>query len=190
MFRTVGERDDRRKRRFAGTAVSRRIGAENQMTETASVPLAPAEFQQHETAAAIRRGSLRLLHALGLTAVAELPLGSGRRADLVALDAGAEIWIVEIKSCVADFRTDRKWQEYRLYCDRLLFAVAPEFPAAILPADAGLIVADAYGGTLVREATSHPLAAGRRKAMLVRFARAAAARLAAVHDPGLVEPSL
>jgi hypothetical protein len=160
------------------------------MSELASLPLRPAELILDEAAPAIRRGALRLLHALGLAAVAELPLGSGRRADLVALGAGAEIWIVEIKSCAADFRSDRKWQEYRLYSDRLLFAVAPEFPAAMLPADAGLVIADAYGGTLVREAPLHPLAAARRKAMLVRFGRAAAARLAAVHDPGLSDPAI
>ncbi|HEY7459245.1 MAG TPA: MmcB family DNA repair protein [Xanthobacteraceae bacterium] len=160
------------------------------MTESAPLAFEPAELLQHEAAPAIRRGALRLLHALGLTAVTELPLGSGRRADFVALDPGAEFWIVEIKSCVADFRADRKWQEYRQYCDRLLFAVAPEFPASILPTDTGLVVADAYGGTLIREAPLHPLAAARRKAMLVRFGRAAAARLAAVHDPGLTEPPL
>src|SRR5262245_18689921 len=159
------------------------------MSELA-LPLPPVELRLDEMAPAIRRGSLRLLHALGFAAVAELPLGSGRRADLVALGTGAEIWIVEIKSCASDFRTDRKWQEYRLYCDRLLFAVAPEFPAPMLPADAGLILADSYGGTLVREGPLHPLAASRRKAMLVRFGRAAAARLAAVHDPGLSESSV
>jgi hypothetical protein len=60
----------------------------------------------------------------------------------------------------------------------------------MLPADAGLVIADAYGGTLVREAPLHGLAAARRKAMLVRFGRAAAARLAAVHDPGLSEPAV
>ena len=160
------------------------------MSEIAPLPLSPSEFRIDEAAPLIRRGALRLLHALGFAAVAELPLGSGRRADLVALGAGAEIWIVEIKSCAADFRSDRKWQEYRLYCDRLMFAVAPEFPAILLPADAGLVIADAYGGTLVREAPLHPLAASRRKAMLVRFGRAAAARLAAMHDPGLSEPAL
>lgn len=138
-------------------------------------------------APAIRRGTLRLLHALGFAAVVELPLGSGRRADLVALGGGAEIWIVEIKSSVADFRADRKWEEYRPYCDRLLFAVAPEFPTAMLPADAGLLVADAHGGALVREAPLHTLPAARRKAMLLRFGRAAAARLALLHDPGLNE---
>ena len=146
-----------------------------------------APLRDQEQALSIRRGALRLLHALGLAAVAELPLASGRRADLVALADGGEIWIVEIKSCVADFRADRKWQEYRLYCDRLLFAVAPDFPANIVPADAGLMIADAYGETLVREAPLHALAASRRKAMLVRFGRASASRLAARLDPGLGE---
>jgi hypothetical protein len=159
------------------------------MTEFA-LPLAPAELRRQEPAPAIRRGTLRLLHALGFAALAELPLGSGRRADLVALGGGGEFWIVEIKSSAADFRADRKWQEYRLYCDRLLFAVAPEFPASLLPADAGVVVADAYGGTLVREGPLHLLAAARRKALLVRFGRAAAARLASLQDPGLSEPAL
>jgi hypothetical protein len=140
-----------------------------------------------EAASAIRRGTTRLLHSLGFACVSELPLASGRRPDLVALGDGGEIWIVEIKSCTADFRADRKWQEYRLYCDRLLFAVAPEFPATILPADAGLVVADGYGGALVREAASHPLAPARRKSMLVRYGRAAASRLSARLDPGLGE---
>ena len=140
-----------------------------------------------EAAPAIRRGTVRLLHALGYATIAELPLASGRRADLVAVGESGEIWIVEIKSCTADFRADRKWQEYRLYCDRLLFAVAPEFPAAILPADTGLVVADAYGGTLTREAALHPLAPARRKSMLLRYGRAAAARLSARLDPGLGE---
>lgn len=154
------------------------------------VPLPPPDDPQPEAALAIRRGALRLLHALGYSAVAELPLASGRRADLVALGPGAEFWIVEIKSSIADFRADHKWHEYRLHCDRLLFAVAPEFPAAILPADAGLVVADGFGGTLVREGPAHPLAAARRKAMLVRFGRAAAARLASLNDPGLSETNL
>ncbi len=151
---------------------------------------ASAELRDYEQAAAVCRGAARLLHALGLTAIAELPLASGRRADLIALGEAGEFWIVEVKSCIADFRTDRKWQEYRLYCDRLLFAVAPDFPATILPADAGLIVADSYGGTLVREAPLHALTAARRKALLVRFGRAAAARLAAKNDPGLGDSSL
>jgi hypothetical protein len=136
-------------------------------------------------AAAIRRGLVRLLHARGFAAVVELSLGSGRRADVVALGPGAEIWVIEIKSSAADFRADRKWPEYRPHGDQLLFAVGPDFPVALVPPEVGLVVADAYGGELVRNGTLRPLLPARRKAMLVRIARAAAARLAALHDPAL-----
>ena len=79
------------------------------MTLAAKQPLElPIDGRQSETALAVVRGTARLLHAHGFSVVSELPLPSGRRADLVALDAGGEIWIVEIKSSVADFRTDQK----------------------------------------------------------------------------------
>jgi hypothetical protein len=88
-----------------------------------STPLAlPIDGRQSETALAIARGAARLLHAHGRCVVSELPLPSGRRADLVALDPGGEIWIVEIKSSIADFRADQKWRDYRAHCDRLFFA--------------------------------------------------------------------
>ena len=64
--------------------------------------------------------------------MSELPLASGRRADLVALGGDGEIWIVEIKSSVADFRADRKWG-YRLHCDRLFFATTLDVPCEIFP---------------------------------------------------------
>jgi hypothetical protein len=125
----------------------------------------------------------RLLAAHGFASLCELPLPNGRRADVVALADGGEIWIVEIKSCIEDFRVDRKWPEYREFCDRLLFAVAPHFPVEVLPADAGLIKADRYGGEIVRAAPEHRLAGARRKAMTLRLARAAALRLCALYDP-------
>ena len=40
--------------------------------------------RQSETALAIARGTARLLHSLGFACISELPLPSGRRADLVA----------------------------------------------------------------------------------------------------------
>lgn len=143
-----------------------------------------------EPAQAIRRGVLRLLHGCGYAAVAELSLGSGRRADVAALGSSGEIWIVEIKSCVADYRADRKWHEYRTHCDRLLFAVAPDFPIECLPPDAGLIVADPYGGELVYPGPLHRLPAATRKALVIRFARVAASRLAMQSDSGLGDPDL
>lgn len=135
-------------------------------------------------AAGVARGVTRMLMAQGIGAVQELPLPDGRRADVVGLSAGGQVWIVEIKSSVADFRCDAKWPEYRSFCDRLYFAVEPGFPVEILPDDAGLILADRYGGSVVREAPEHPIAAARRKVMMLRFGLAASARLARTRDPG------
>lgn len=144
---------------------------------------APLDRRQSPTALAVARGTQRLLLTLGLSCVAELPLLSGRRADLVALGGDGEIWIVEIKSSVEDFRADQKWTDYRLHCDRLFFATATHVPLDIFPADTGLILADGYGAELVREAPAHRLHAATRKSMTLAFARAAAGRLQAVYDP-------
>jgi len=144
---------------------------------------APADGRQSPTALAVARGTARFLHALGYCVVSELPLPSGRRADLVALGGDGEILIVEIKSSVADFRADQKWIDYRLHCDRLFFATTLEVPSAIFPEDAGLIVADAFGASIVNEAPEHRLVAATRKSVMLRFAQAAALRLQALADP-------
>ena len=143
----------------------------------------PVDGRQSETALAVARGAARLLHAHGFCVVSELPLPSGRRADLVALDGGGEIWIVEIKSSIADFRADQKWQDYRLHCDRLFFATTVEVPCEIFPPDTGLIVADAFGAHFHCEAPVHKLPAATRKSMMLLFARAAAVRLQSLADP-------
>lgn len=145
--------------------------------------------RQSERARDIARGSARALLALGLRSIPELALASGRRADLLAIRDDGALWIVEIKSSVADFRSDHKWPEYRDFCDRLLFAVAPDFPLAILPEDTGIIVADRYGGEMIREAPEHRLAAARRRALTLRLAQVAAGRLLTLADPDLaLEP--
>ena len=150
------------------------------ITSTAS-PL--ADGRQSETALAIARGTARYLHALGYCVVSELPLPSGRRADLVALGGDGEIIIVEIKSSVADFRADQKWMDYRRHCDRLFFATHAGVPCDIFPAEAGLIVADAFGAAIVSEAPEERIPAATRRAVTLRFAHAAALRLQAVADP-------
>ena len=139
--------------------------------------------RQSERALAIRRGTLRLLVGLDLFALPEVTLASGRRADLLAVSRTGEIAIIEIKSSRTDFLVDRKWLEYRLYCDRLFFATAPDVEPLLFPEDAGLIVADAHGGALLRDAPLHPLAAATRKALLARVARLGAARLTWLVDP-------
>ena len=143
----------------------------------------PVDGRQSETALAVARGTGRLLLSLGFCCISELPLPSGRRADIVAVDAGGEIWIVEIKSSVADFRADQKWMDYRLHCDRLFFATTLDVPCEIFPPDTGLIVADAFGAEMKCAAPEHRLPAATRKSMLLRFGQTAALRLQALSDP-------
>jgi hypothetical protein len=149
----------------------------------------PIDGRQSESALAIARGTGRLLLSLGFACVSEVALPSGRRADLVALDSSGEIWIVEIKSSVADFRADQKWMDYRLHCDRLFFATSLKVPCDIFPPDTGLIVADAFGAEIKCDAPEHRLPAATRKSMLLCFAQTAALRLQALSDPtGPYEP--
>ena len=143
----------------------------------------PPDGRQSETALAVARGTARLLRSLGFSCIGELSLPSGRRADLVALNARGEIWIVEIKSSVEDLRADHKWEDYRSHCDRLFFAFTQEMSCDLSPKDTGLIVADAYGAHLVCDAPEHRLPAPTRKLMTVRFALAAAQRYGRLLDP-------
>ena len=129
-----------------------------------------------ETTAAVTRGAARLLAALDYAPLAEVVLPNGRRADLMALGRRGEILIVEVKSGVEDFRADFKWGEYLAYCDAFAFAVGPEFPREHLPVEPGLIVADGFGGAVLREPPRAPLAGARRKALTLAFARLAALR--------------
>jgi len=139
--------------------------------------------RQSDAALAIARGTQRMLAERSMASLTEHTLASGRRADIIALSGNGEIWIVEIKSSLADYLADAKWSGYREYCDRLWFAVAPTFPAEVLPGEVGLIIADRYGAEIVRTAPEHRVAGSRRKAVTITFARSAAQRLLTLADP-------
>ena len=138
---------------------------------------------QPVTAISLARGICRALAQLGYASLLEFPLANRRRADILALGRTGELIIIEIKCSVADFRADRKWAFYREFADRLYFAVPNEFPAILIPEECGLMVADAFGAALLRDGITTPLPAARRRAMTLRFARAAAARLRRQLDP-------
>ena len=135
------------------------------------------------TAVLLARGVCRALEQLGFASLLEFPLANGRRADILTLGRSGELAIVEIKSSVADFRADRKWTEYRDFADRFYFAVPKLFPIALIPEDCGLIVADAFAASLIRDGSLHVLAPGRRRAVTLRFALTAATRLRRHLDP-------
>jgi hypothetical protein len=147
---------------------------------------APTDGRQSPAALDIARGTRRLLLSYGFACLPELTLANGRRADLIALDERGAVWIIEIKSSVDDFRVDTKWPDYREFCDRLWFAVNPQFQLGLLPPDAGHIVADRFGAEFIHDAPIHTLAAARRKALTLRIARVGAMRLTALADPELL----
>jgi hypothetical protein len=134
--------------------------------------------------AQLARGVCRGLTSLGYAVLTEVSLANARRADVMGLGRRGEILIVEVKSSIEDFRTDRKWPDYQDYCDGLYFAVATGFPVERLPTSCGLIVADGFFAEIVRPAPPLRLAAARRKAVTLRFAQLAAERFQRLVDPG------
>ena len=151
------------------------------MTSDSAFPGAPTT--ETPIASLLARGVCRALEQLGYASLLEFPLANGRRADILALGRGGELAIIEIKSSIADFRADRKWAEYRDFADRFYFAVPNTFPVALIPEECGLIVADAFSASLIRDGAAGVLTPGRRRAMTLRFALTAAARLRRHIDP-------
>ncbi|HEY9549688.1 MAG TPA: MmcB family DNA repair protein [Kiloniellaceae bacterium] len=140
-------------------------------------------MDRSNAAGLLARGLARFFAAHGLVSLPEFTLRCGRRADLFCLDAKCRITIVEIKSSIEDFRCDQKWPDYLDYCDRFYFAVPQSFPQALIPPQQGLMVADGYGATVIRESGDLALNGARRRALLLQFAQLAALRLQAFHDP-------
>lgn len=123
-------------------------------------------------------GLYRLCAQLNLTPLAEVTFKTGVRADVVALCPKGRVHVFEVKSSLEDFTADQKWHHYLEWCDHFYFAVDPDFPDEVLPADHGLVLADAYGAEIVRPAEESLLPPARRKALTLLLARKAAERLA------------
>lgn len=137
----------------------------------------------YDLTAATTRGVCRHLFDLGFAVLTEFTLANHRRADVVGLSESGEFVIVEVKVSVADLRSDTKWPEYEEFCDRLFFAVPPEFPHDLIPETTGLMIADSWGAEELRSAPETGLHASRRKALTLRFARAAADKHQRLVDP-------
>ncbi|MFK7835352.1 MAG: MmcB family DNA repair protein [Sulfitobacter sp.] len=134
----------------------------------------------------LARGVARHLISHGFACVEELVPTRGLRVDVMALGPKGEIWVVECKSSRADFASDAKWQGYLEWADRFFWAVDQDFPTELLPDDTGLIIADSYGGEIIRMGPETRLAPARRKVMVQKFAVHAARRLHMLRDPGML----
>ncbi|WP_337660239.1 MmcB family DNA repair protein [Anderseniella sp. Alg231-50] len=148
-----------------------------------SDPVVNPDGRQSATAAAVQRGTGRMLLSAGFASISEVSLANGRRADLIAVNAKGEIWIVEIKSSPADYLSDHKWHDYMAYCDRFYFAIPPDMDRGLVDEAAGLMIADAWGAEIVREASEARLSGARRKAVTLLLARSASMRLQSTIDP-------
>ena len=144
---------------------------------------APASNARPMPGQLLARGVCRRLRSYDFVTLEEVVPAPGLRVDVMALGPRGEIWVVECKSGLADYRSDRKWEGYLDWCDRFFWAVDADFPTDILPLETGLILADAYDAEILRVAPETPLAGARRKVMVQKFARQAALRLQALRDP-------
>lgn len=161
------------------------------MTAAAPVPATPDDAAELKAAQAVARGICRLFARNDIWCLAEMPLRSNRRADLMGIDAKGHLVIVEIKVSRADLLGDAKWTDYLDHCDRFYWGLAAHLDRdcmegpAFLPERCGLIVADGYDAEILRPAATVPLAAARRKAEVERLARAALRRQLGLIDPHL-----
>lgn len=131
----------------------------------------------------LARGVARLFDDLGQSSLLEFPLRNRRRVDLIALDRGGRVTIVEIKSSAADYRADRKWRDYLPFCDSFYFAVAEDFDRTLLPENVGIMVADRYTAAIMRPSPEFTMNPARRRALVLRFARTAGKRLMRLDRP-------
>jgi hypothetical protein len=135
-----------------------------------------------ETAQQVARGVSRLLMQDGYSPILEFTLANGRRLDVAALGPDGTVVGVEIKVALADLKGDTKWPEYIEFCENFYFAIPPDFPDEHVPPNTGLIVADRYGGAIVRPSPVWTIHPSRRKAVTLRFALVAAERLALANE--------
>lgn len=131
----------------------------------------------------IARGVCRHLDSFDFACIEEFVPAPGLRVDVMALGPQGEIWVVECKSGLPDYRADRKWHGYLDWCDRFFWAVDADFPVELLPEDSGLILSDAYDAEIVRMAPEDRLPSARRRKITQMFARHAAQRLLMLRDP-------
>jgi hypothetical protein len=143
----------------------------------------PADILPAQPGQRLARGVTRMLHGLGHAALSEFVPKGGLRVDVISITPKGEIWVVECKSCRADFTGDRKWQGYLEFCDRFFWAVDSDFPDELLPPETGLIRADPWGGALIRMAAESRLPGARRSRLLRDIARVSTMRLMALSDP-------
>lgn len=80
------------------------------------------------------------------------------RADVFCLNTKCDMIITEVKSCWADFNTDKKWHKYLPFCMRMYFVIdealfeshGEKIIGRIKDEGCGLIVVNKFGSAFVK----------------------------------------
>ena len=122
--------------------------------------------------------AMRHYTELGQACLSEFTLKTNRRPDIICLAKDGQITIIEVKSSIQDFRSDKKWQDYLAWADQFFFAVDDSFPTDILPDESqcGIIITDGFDCHQLRDAPHQKLPAARRNALIKLLARTAMLR--------------
>lgn len=101
--------------------------------EAAALAAAPAPLNRKEIAANIQKAVGLYYRGKNRAVLPELGLcrGGRLRADLFVLAMNGHAVVVEIKSSVADFRTDKKMHKYLPFCNQAYLAVTKKVYAKI-----------------------------------------------------------
>ena len=134
-------------------------------------------FDVVDDAKALVLGVQALFYDLGYCSITEMRLSSGRRVDVIGLDRRGRFAVAEIKTSPTDLRSDKKWAGYLAFCDVFYFDIPVNFPIEIVPNETGVIVADQFGGEILRPSQQHTMPMGRRNRQIMQFARTAGTRL-------------
>ena len=133
------------------------------------------QITNYLSAERITRAVASFFQAMGDATLSEFTLKTGRRVDLTALSRSQHITIVEVKSSLTDFSTDKKWQNYLDWADQFYFAVAENFPIERLADEmrCGVLITDGFDKHFLREAPLRKLPTKRRTHPIRQLAFAA-----------------
>jgi len=118
------------------------------------------------TGQVLARGVSRYLSTRNYVSVTEFIPTRGLRVDVLGLGPKSEIWVIECKTSIIDYQTDKKWKQYLDWCDFYFWAVDCDFPVGLLPENTGLMIADAYSAEIVRMPQVVPLSPARRRVLI------------------------
>lgn len=137
---------------------------------------------RREVADALKKASAFMFFRYRYSMAYEVGLQSWgtRRADVIGNKISGDLVLIEVKSSVADFKSDAKWHEYLKFADRVYLAFTVDVARKInkdkelmsrIPSRVGVLVLSEYGlMRVVKKAKIVPVEPDIRMSILARLA--------------------